>query len=203
MTNYLRIMGLCFSLPVIIALFGFLTTVAEAGGTPDGETPAVETCCDGLVGAPFGLCNAYCEAMDCDSQEGYDQHPNDCDEVLGNYQKKTGVDGPPCDCGGICFDTQSICIQGCGSAVGGCLITCGGGLECISVCFGQFFQCLNGCFIESHNCDISLGCCDQNCDIEKSLCLDGCDEADSPQECSIQCEAVADFCHNDLCAPID
>ena len=35
--------------------------------TPDGVTPAEETVCDGLSGAAFGLCNAYCEAMDCDS----------------------------------------------------------------------------------------------------------------------------------------
>lgn len=34
--------------------------------TPDGTTPAEETICDGLEGAAFGLCNAYCEAKDCD-----------------------------------------------------------------------------------------------------------------------------------------
>jgi len=35
--------------------------------TPDGETPAEESVCDGLPDAQFGICNAYCEAMDCDS----------------------------------------------------------------------------------------------------------------------------------------
>ena len=38
MTKYLRIMGLCFSLSAMVALLGFVTTVAEAEGTPDGET---------------------------------------------------------------------------------------------------------------------------------------------------------------------
>ena len=38
---------------------------AQVGG--DGVTPAVETVCDGLADELFGLCNAYCEAKDCDS----------------------------------------------------------------------------------------------------------------------------------------
>lgn len=39
---------------------------AALAKTPDGRTPAEETVCDGEVGAAYGLCNAYCEAMDCD-----------------------------------------------------------------------------------------------------------------------------------------
>jgi hypothetical protein len=37
--------------------------------TPDEETPAVEDACDGFSGKIYGLCNAYCEAMDCDADE--------------------------------------------------------------------------------------------------------------------------------------
>ena len=42
-----------------------LCTGSALGQTPDGETPAQEDVCDGESGAAFGLCNAYCEAMDC------------------------------------------------------------------------------------------------------------------------------------------
>ena len=43
--------------------------------TPDGKTPAEETVCEGLSGAAFGLCNAYCEAMDCDGEPKASQKP--------------------------------------------------------------------------------------------------------------------------------
>jgi uncharacterized repeat protein (TIGR01451 family) len=35
--------------------------------TPDGLTPATEIICSGLSGDQFGICNSYCEAMDCDN----------------------------------------------------------------------------------------------------------------------------------------
>ena len=41
--------------------------------TPDGQTPAVETVCNTqMSGAPFGLCNAFCEAMDCELENDGD-----------------------------------------------------------------------------------------------------------------------------------
>lgn len=42
---------------------------ANGGGTADGLTPAVEDICTkwGFQGKVNGLCNAYCEAMDCDT----------------------------------------------------------------------------------------------------------------------------------------
>lgn len=57
--------------------------------TPDGRTPAEETVCDGQAGAAFGLCNAYCEAMDCDSP---DHRASDaaCSSVRRQYERKTG-----------------------------------------------------------------------------------------------------------------
>ena len=44
---------------------------SQGGGTADGLTPAVEDICTkwGFSGKVNGLCNAYCEAMDCDSPE--------------------------------------------------------------------------------------------------------------------------------------
>jgi len=38
-----------------------------AAQTPDSQTPAQETACNGQTGAAYGLCTSYCEAMDCDS----------------------------------------------------------------------------------------------------------------------------------------
>jgi len=71
--------------------------------TPDKDTPAEETVCDdaGLTGAAWGLCNAYCEAMDCDSED-----PNAslaaCQNVLSKYATHTEQRIPcariPCPC---------------------------------------------------------------------------------------------------------
>ncbi len=57
---------------VLIALFATvsLSTLALSptvhASTADGSTPAEETTCDTATGVAFGLCNAYCEATDCD-----------------------------------------------------------------------------------------------------------------------------------------
>jgi len=65
-------------------------------GTPDGLPPSVETICDGQTGAAFGLCNAYCEAMDCDSANPQASQKA-CDRVYANFEKHTGGP-PPCTC---------------------------------------------------------------------------------------------------------
>jgi hypothetical protein len=73
--------------------------------TPDGKTPAQETVCDNEKsdGGAFGLCNAYCEAMDCTDPN---QHASDkgCASVKKNYIKKTGRPLPcevTCPCPGL------------------------------------------------------------------------------------------------------
>jgi hypothetical protein len=58
-----------------IALVGALLllapAVAVAQGTPDGDTPAEESLCDGLhqTASPglYGLCVGFCEAQDCEA----------------------------------------------------------------------------------------------------------------------------------------
>ncbi len=47
MTTFLFAAGLVLAVPLV-----------ASAQTPDGETPAVETVCDGESGAAFGLCNA-------------------------------------------------------------------------------------------------------------------------------------------------
>lgn len=81
-------------LSMIAVLFLFCTGAALAQ-TPDGETPAEETVCDGLTGAQFGLCNAYCEAMDCDS-DSPNASAEACEKVLDNFRVKSGGADPPC-----------------------------------------------------------------------------------------------------------
>jgi hypothetical protein len=63
--------------------------------TPDGKTPAEEDACDEEFGAAYGLCVAYCEAMDCDSEN---QRASDeaCDRVFNGYVQQTGFE-PPCE----------------------------------------------------------------------------------------------------------
>jgi hypothetical protein len=89
----------CFGLAVTVALSAFLAAPATAQ-TPDENTPAEEAVCDGQVGAAYGLCNAYCEAMDCDSD--YPQASETaCNKVGNKFMNLTGVQ-PPCEC--PCFE---------------------------------------------------------------------------------------------------
>ena len=75
-------------------LFGL--AMPAAAQTPDGRTPAEEDVCEPLRDAgrkSFGLCNAYCEAKDCDS---FDK--KSCRKLRRNMNRKTGTPEFPCDC---------------------------------------------------------------------------------------------------------
>lgn len=77
-------------------LMSFLVvTVVTAEGTPDGIPPAKESICDVYKGAAYGLCNAYCEAMDCDSSSP-DASSTACSKVGEKFAQITGSQ-PPCD----------------------------------------------------------------------------------------------------------
>jgi hypothetical protein len=75
---------------------GFLMTAVAFAKTPDGQTPADETVCEEaeLGGALKGLCNAYCEAMDCDADPN--ANINACESVHGKFLKKSGGIELPC-----------------------------------------------------------------------------------------------------------
>jgi hypothetical protein len=80
---------------LFILILGCLVAGAASAKTPDGMPPSEETICDNETGAAFGLCNAYCEAMDCDSPN---HHASDigCESVRRNFERKT--DRPmPCE----------------------------------------------------------------------------------------------------------
>lgn len=77
-------------------LMGLAVAVFLMGGqaiakTPDGETPAEEEVC----AEEDGLCNAYCEAMDCDSK--YPQASKTaCTRVFELYTEHNNDSEPPC-----------------------------------------------------------------------------------------------------------
>jgi hypothetical protein len=82
---------------LILTLALLLTsTGAVLAQTPDGQTPAEETVCDHESGAAFGLCNAYCEAMDCDSANPQ-ASATACGKVKAKFTNITGRTSLPCE----------------------------------------------------------------------------------------------------------
>jgi hypothetical protein len=82
-------------LTLFLALL-LLCTGAVLAQTPDGQTPAEETVCDHESGAAFGLCNAYCEAMDCDSANPQ-ASATACAKVKAKFTNITGRTSLPCE----------------------------------------------------------------------------------------------------------
>ena len=83
---------------------------AALAQTPDHMPPSRETVCDNETGAAYGLCNAYCEAMDCELANDGDPltapkaSSTACTKVRTKFQNITGRDVPcelPCPCLGI------------------------------------------------------------------------------------------------------
>jgi hypothetical protein len=83
------------ALGLMVPTFGH----AYGDGTPDEQPPAEERICDpnaALRGAAYGLCVAYCEANDCETQP--DKHA--CLVILANFIRITDEDTIPCASGG-------------------------------------------------------------------------------------------------------
>jgi hypothetical protein len=91
-----------------------------------------ESLCEsaGLSGAAFGLCNAFCEAMDCDSDRPR-ASARACERVLANYERKTGPGSlPPClqakgdldtDADGVADSSDNCPEHPNGNALGTCI----------------------------------------------------------------------------------
>lgn len=117
--------SLCITALVLLAF-----AIPAVAKTPDGQTPSQETICDSYSGAAFGLCNAYCEAMDCDSPAPH-ASATACSKVGSHFRRITGVDLPcnaTCPCTALPLfaaflngtATISECVSGGGMAnVGG------------------------------------------------------------------------------------
>ncbi len=80
----------CHSLVFTCAVL-VLSGSTAAASTADGLPPAAEDICGkwGLDGRLNGLCNAYCEAMDCDA-ENPQASPQACARVLGRIEAALG-----------------------------------------------------------------------------------------------------------------
>jgi len=123
---------------VVIHAF-FLTLLLSFGAQSifaDGLPPSEEDVCDvlqddGITGGLFGLCNAFCEAKDCDDYpEG--EAPRSCDRILANYNKKRDDsedsldpempclvdDSPTCPC----WTDEQFADRGLGLDPMGCLV---------------------------------------------------------------------------------
>lgn len=79
-------------LAILLLLFA---TPAAAQRTGDHIVPAIEKVCDGDP-FNFGLCNSYCEALDCDSDTPLGT-PQACANKLKNYLKHSDGALPPCE----------------------------------------------------------------------------------------------------------
>lgn len=142
------------------ALTVFFFYSASMAKTPDGQTPSEETICDVETGAAFGLCNAYCEAMDCDSPDTR-ANQRACDRVAQNFMDKTDrmvtCEAALCrvDCQetldtamGVCASDQETCIDGCANT---------SPEECLEGCNAAAEICA-GTAIEAHgNCVLACG----------------------------------------------
>lgn len=98
---------------------------AALAQTPDHMPPARETVCDNETGAAYGLCNAYCEAMDCELANDSDPltepkaSSTACTKVKTKFQNITGRDVPcelSCPCLGVpefsaFLTTMSYCFE--------------------------------------------------------------------------------------------
>lgn len=93
---------LLFALFALVLLTALSPATTQAQ-TPDEVTPSNEKACDSEFGTAFGLCNAYCEAMDCELLDDGDDEtwPNAsttaCLRVKVNFIKVTGEALLPCD----------------------------------------------------------------------------------------------------------
>lgn len=131
------------NLLLILLVFGLFLSI---GATADAQLPKADDFvpvypseCNGLDCSAYGLCEPYCEDLNCDTKEGFEKNPEICTTLLYKYQEKTGYPGPPCVCNDVCVDEQ---------------------LECKSECKPDDLDCLNDCCTDFAQCEID--CCDQN-----------------------------------------
>jgi len=104
-------------LTLFFALLLICSGAAQAQ-TPDLMTPAQEAVCDSESGAAYGLCNAYCEAMDCESANPQASAAA-CTKVRDKYINVTGrplpcepcpapPPGTPCPCVDALTDFNTV-----------------------------------------------------------------------------------------------
>ncbi len=78
-----------------------LLALCSQSSFADEMTPSEETVCDFLQGDEytnglFGLCDAYCEAKDCDEYPAGEE-PRSCNRILANYDRQREEADNPAD----------------------------------------------------------------------------------------------------------
>jgi len=81
---------------IVTGLF-FIACVAALGGVEAGDRHHNQSACDeaDLVGAAYGACHSYCDALDC-AGPGEGQHGRACEKALDRFFELTG-EYPPCE----------------------------------------------------------------------------------------------------------
>lgn len=93
-------------------ILGVAPNLAGAGqmpeqfGTPDNLPPPMEDICNMTTGAANGLCVAYCEAMDCDSDNPHASEKA-CTKTAENFTRITG-EMPPCERVCPCWEASAL-----------------------------------------------------------------------------------------------
>lgn len=72
-----------------LIVFAFVLLCSSFAGAQ-----STESVCDGEQGAAYGLCNAFCEAMECDSDDPQASETA-CNKVQSKFEQVTGHQ-PPC-----------------------------------------------------------------------------------------------------------
>ena len=126
---------------ILLFIFIFVFAVTANAQTPDGMTPAEETVCDSLAGASFGLCNAYCEAMDCDSDNPQASEVA-CEKVRDGFLRIQGTE-PPCLVANCTDNSSCESDQYCEKSIG----DCSGNGECVinNIFCPEIWQPVCGC----------------------------------------------------------
>ena len=164
MKMYRSVLALFVILTLVIGVLIFMVNEVSSR-TPDGQTPAEESICDDFSGAAFGLCNSYCEAMDCDSDKPKASEKA-CGKVLANFMKKTEGSMPPCVSTGL-----GICVDDCSNAR----------QECRDACDGDDEDCIEKCQEENGACT-----CECLSDLSDE-CSAQCQNSDDPKSCEGDC----------------
>ena len=98
-----------------LALFSLLLVLVPMSAFADDLPPSQEDVCDvlqlpGVTPGLFGLCNAFCEAKDCDEYPIEDM-PRSCDKLLDNYEKKRERADNPLDPAMPCLEDDDPGVQ--------------------------------------------------------------------------------------------
>jgi len=175
-------------LAILLILCSWNQVLAE---TADGTTPADESVCDtaGLTGAPWGLCNAYCEAMDCD-YKATDAADAACEKVKENFINKAGKVGLPCEVYG------KPCLKQCSITYKEDTLICKAQFEAAQKACGSD----SACYVEAKTAYIN---CNDNAWTNYQICQAGCTGNDCALECYDLKDKADDKCYVKYCPSAD